>query len=703
MIILFFRNIILKKIKMILSEESKNNPEQTLETLLTETDEDEPDKLTIVPFRSNLNDKNSFINVIINSFFYKKEIMQFFETEEPPMQDSYRLLYELQTVFELMKRLTSPIYYKKTARKIVDTQFVKHELSYQFNGKFFNPYQTGNASDILNIFYNALHAFFNGEDDIIAKQNIKCNNKNCLSHNLAYIDIASQIYCSICKKKGTLYKYPLDTYYYAIDTNSILVKLYENNDNNLFINKLFELEKIIHDETFQNEENETFVCDCRVVNKNNFKNYLIMLQSHKYFTISLLWQEPPKFEDICRVFLTLPQYFKNTDLFHVYNDFDVKEYIMQGLIVVDTNSNKHASFFIGEIEKNELYEKLEWYCCNENETKIMSSYIEVVEWCLFNNFYPVLLFYMYLNKDKTKEAKNIEFSKEQINKYIHHCALVDKINSITYTNLKLKKETLHPTIKDIYTTYDSDLIDKINEIKQDETKGIKKFNYVEELEQEKEKEALEEVAPKEEIIQPQILIKPRNLEKFNKDKKDYFFKKDIKIETFRKYPYKREGDWICSNCENINNPSTFECVKCKLIDMGIFAKIDEEKTNKMKQFNEDMTKKNNLRSVRNKSGNKRKNQFDQYTKKCLNCGNYYINKCFRCSKSNENSKGTFSQIRDENEMDQIKFVYNRASKTIRNEKKNRVNSDIFNEWICKYCLKKNSGKDQFCIKCKFNK
>ena len=687
---------------MILSEESKL-PEQTLETLTD--DEDEPDKLDIVPFKSTLNEQNSFINVIINSLFYKKEIMKFFETEEPPMQDSYRLLYELQSVFEQMRKLTSAIYFKKTTkeRRFIDTSFIKHELKYQFNGKFFSPNQSGNASDILNIFYNALHAYFSGEDNIIATQTTKCINKDCLPHNLAYIDIASQIYCSLCKKRGILYKYPLDTYYYPIDTNAVLTKLYEGLNDDLFINKLFELEKIIHDETFQNDENETFVCDCRVVNKENFKNNLIMLQSHKYFTVSLLWQIPPKFEDICRVFITVPQLFKQTDLFHIYNDFDIKEYILQGIIVVDTNNNKHVSFFMDKhIDTSEVYEKIKWHCCNENETKVMHSYTEVIEWCLFNNFYPVLLFYTYLDKNKIKEAKNIEFTTEQINKYIHHCALIDQINSVTYTNLKLKKETLHPTLKDIYTCYDNELIDKINEIKQDETKGNKKFNFVEELEREKEKEALEEVFPIVEEKRPRSFRRPKNLEKFNKEKKDYFFKKDINIETFRKYPYKREGDWVCSNCDNINSPSTFECVKCKLIDMGIFAKIDDEKNEKLRQIKQKLEKKN-VKSSRSKSGNKRRSQFNQYTKKCLNCGNYYINKCFKCQGNSENSKGTFSQIRDENEMDQIKFVYNRASKTIRNENKNKLKYEIYKEWKCKYCQKVNNGKYQFCIKCKMNK
>ena len=686
----------------MLSDESKN--QQTLETVLSDLDEeDEPDKLTIVPFKSSLSEQNTFINVIINSFFYKKEIMSFFETEEPPMQDSYRLIYELQSVFEQMRKLTSPIYFKKTtkSRRFIDSSYIKHELKYQFKDKFFKPNQTGKACDVLNIFFNALHVYCNGEDDIISVQNGKCINKNCLSHTLAYVDIASQIYCTVCKKKGILYKYPLDTYYYAIDTNAVLIKLYQN-IGDYYMNKLFELEILIHDETFQNNENETFVCDCRTVDKINFKNNLIMLQSHKYFTLSLLWQEPPKLEDICRVFITIPQYWKNIDLFHVYNNFDIQKYILQGLIVVDSNNNKHVSFFINFENEVIEYDKLEWLCCNENETKIMYSFKEVIEWCLFNNYYPSLLFYMYLNEDKIKEPKNFKLSTEEINSYMHHCVLIDRINNTTYTNEKLKKETLHPSLKEVYTTYDEDLINKVNEIKQDETKTMKKYNFVEELEKEKEKEAMEEEPPEiEEEVPRDPLRIPRNIDKLNKDKKEYFFNKGINIETFRKYPYKREGNWACSNCENINNPSTFECVKCRVIDMNIFAKIEEEKMGSLNKKSKDKNKKN-LRKTRSKSGNKRK--YDQFTKKCLNCGNYYINnKCNRCQAKSDNCKSTFSHIRDENEMDQVKFVYNRASKTIRNNNKRKPGNEGLKEWKCKQCNKKNSGSIQFCSGCKLNK
>ena len=95
-------------------------------------------------------------------------------------------------------------------------------------------------------------------------------------------------------------------------------------------------------------------------------------------------------------------------------------------------------------------------------------------------------------------------------------------------------------------------------------------------------------------------------------------------------------------------------------------------------------------------------QYNQYTKKCLNCGNYYINKCYRCQRGNKN-KPTFSQIRDENEMEQVKFVYNRSNKTVKNEKKVKAKNDLIKEWKCENCDKTNSGKYQFCVNCLKNK
>ena len=125
---------------------------------------------------------------------------------------------------------------------MINSSYVKHELKYQFDNKYFNPNQSGNASDILNIFFNALHAYFIKEENIIEIQTKKCTNKLCLSHELAYVDIAEQIYCTLCNKKGTLYKYPFDAYYYAIDTTAVLNKIYESDSDELFLNKLFFLE-----------------------------------------------------------------------------------------------------------------------------------------------------------------------------------------------------------------------------------------------------------------------------------------------------------------------------------------------------------------------------------------------------------------------------------------------------------------------------
>ena len=54
-------------------------------------------------------------------------------------------------------------------------------------------------------------------------------------------------------------------------------------------------------------------------------------------------------------------------------------------------------------------------------------------------------------------------------------------------------------------------------------------------------------------------------------------------------------------------------------------------------------------------------------------------------------------------MDQVKFVYNRAVKTIKNEKKVKAKNDIIKEWRCQYCQKKNSTKIQYCANCLMNK
>ena len=142
----------------------------------------------------------------------------------------------------------------------------------------------------------------------------------------------------------------------------------------------------------------------------------------------------------------------------------------------------------------------------------------------------------------------------------------------------------------------------------------KKFNFVEELEKEKEKEALEEAEQKEseekEKTSSKHVRRPKNMDKFNQNKNDYIFTKSMESETFRKYPYNREENWTCSNCDNINNSSVFECVKCKFINMDIFAKIDEERSRLSKENKSDKSVKIN----KNKSPKIKNQEYNQYTK-----------------------------------------------------------------------------------------
>ena len=38
---------------------------------------------------------------------------------------------------------------------------------------------------------------------------------------------------------------------------------------------------------------------------------------------------------------------------------------------------------------------------------------------------------MYLDKEKIKETENSKFTKEQLDKYIRHCCLVDETSNVT--------------------------------------------------------------------------------------------------------------------------------------------------------------------------------------------------------------------------------------------------------------------------------
>ena len=687
--------------------ENTKNPEPNL---LSDSDEEEISKLTIVPFKAPLSQQNSFINVIINYLFNFEEIRKFFETEEPPLNDNFRLIYEIQSVLEQMRKLTSHLYFKRTAKdkRQIDSSYIKHELKYQFNNLFFNPQQSGNACTILNIFLNALHVYFLDEDNVLGTQKNKCTNKKCLSHNLAYIDIASQIYCTQCGKKGILYKYPLNTYYYTIDTNGILSYIYEKElitaNYTDSINKLFEIEKIVHENNLSNKkEIDEFVCDCRHKYIKNIKNDLLMLQSHKYFAVSLSWNEPPKFEDSCKIFFSIPQKFSTPQLFHIYNDQDNKNYFLYGLIVVRNNQN--VSFFFNFEKLDENYENIEWFYCNDMETKILTSYKEVVEWTVINDYHPILLF--YINLDKIKFNDNIKFSEEEINNLLHHASMVDNVNSISYTNKKFTFNILRPTNDKMYKSYDNAIYNKVNKNKEMESSKRKKYNFVEELAKEKERESLllTEYSMRNDDNKPKIIKRPENLQKLTKPKENCNFAKNMKFETFREHPYNFEANWVCGNCDNINNPSTFECIKCKLIDMKIFAKIEEKKNN--------LAKNNNIKSKTARFNNNfyprkkynRNIDYDQYTKKCLNCGQFYVNKCNKCSKILEN-KTTFSQIRDENNMEVVHFVYNRINKPITNRDKcyKLINSNFpIHEWKCLYCNNTNSGDIDYCVKCKKNK
>ena len=168
------------------------------------------------------------------------------------------------------------------------------------------------------------------------------------------------------------------------------------------------------------------------------------------------------------------------------------------------------------------------------------------------------------------------------------------------------------------------------------------------------------------------------------------------VDIGRETPILLENEWFCTQCKNVNNISTFECSKCRNIDMNIFDLIEGESSKKTQDsFYVGKRKKNTKVTKRKINSNNFENQ---YEKRCLNCGNIYYNKCNYCK-----GDKTFLKIRDENKMKLVSFVYNRSFNV--NKTKNRDIKKNINEqrrWKCTFCHTINENID-YCKVCKKNK
>ena len=641
-------------------------------------------KFIAAPFQNDIGEQNCFLNVIIHALHYTEPIDKFFNEEDFPGKEQYHLLEELQRILEKYHSLTSAIYFSKIQKNLrfCNPKEVRRELEYLFqSSNLFQMGVLGDPSDVFYVFMSAIHAYCAGEDNLLAHSDEECHNSNCTAHSCYYFDIAEQMECTSCNQKSDILKYPTFTYIYDIEVSPIMTTIDKMQYLNMFNGKIFQMHHAIASKQIKKEEKK---CPGNCGNPQMVKN-TILISPHSYLCFTLAWNEQkPKLADICKFIFTIPEIMTNSELFEIYEPTNIRKYFLYGLICFC--DNHYIAFYL--VQENI---KSSWVYHNDMEIQKMSSFKDVISYCIMNRYYPKMLFYKEIT-EKSEIAYSVvdktEFTDGDFFSLFNHSLKVDRENALSYNN-----EASHNRVRpedQAKKTQDENLIQSLTAMKM---KDVKKRKGSFELD-------YDEYDDKAYNTTNTLVDEAYNLyvnegtnestsEQKQKEKIEIINEEEIKNEKFRTMPYHRKGDWICKNenCKNINNSSTFECVKCRTVDMEVFDRIENEKMSSnlspahIRSFN--FSKFKNLDTKTNQTTTSRYfNSEIENMKQCINCNRPYKTKCDQCSKT---SKTSYQKIRDSN-------VFNNNKKT----KKDKIT------WKCSFCSTNNLYSD-FCKNCKKNR
>ena len=184
--------------------------------------------------------------------------------------------------------------------------------------------------------------------------------------------------------------------------------------------------------------------------------------------------------------------------------------------------------------------------------------------------------------------------------------------------------------------------------------------------------------------------------------------------------------WLCEKCQNINTIDIFRCCKCNYFNYDVFSGNYQKSNNKKENKN---LKKNESNPIILEDkyidyNYKEDYEFNREEKhkfnKCWHCGReniYYKVKCNYCRFPINDSKEptikktqltqydilhgiTFDnepkKVKNNNKYKEIEIKYNPFKEEIKYK-------NLFPNWICKFCHKKNNESIKFCSYCYKNR
>ena len=341
-----------------------------------------------VGFGNEKNENNCFVSVVFHTLFH------FIELKD------YLLKYELTTtcpklIVELVSLLFS--YQKLNKDKNSNGSFLnpssfRNELANIFKKeKEFQLNEEGDPIELLNFLLNCLHTFIISNGTKIGISENECK-KNCLIHELFYINLSEKSKCSKCNKNNNI-KYDYNYFMELLNVNSILDNIkeligFKNIKGNLIIFSRFEVQK------------------CEIC-KNTLEKSYICKSTGKYFIINLGWNgNISKMEDLCNIYTLIGSEFELKD---IYNECDNKNFYFMGMLLYW--SNHYICLFYEKKLKN-------FVMYDDQKIKQFSSWKDLIENLIMGCYQPVALIYgkndLNINFDITEKFYNniIKISKE---------------------------------------------------------------------------------------------------------------------------------------------------------------------------------------------------------------------------------------------------------------------------------------------------
>ena len=604
---------------------------------------------------SELGENNSFINVSVHFLYQIHEFRDFILNNDFPLQFKYNMYYELKIVFDKYYKLSSKIYINKFPEKFrfINNTTLKKEIIDLYNNKFV----VKDPIDVIYIYINSLHNYILDLEDFTDINENECD-KECLAHNLFFINLVEQSYCLNCNFMGDFFKVFFCNFFYEINADALIYEInklsfYDIND------KLFELEKL----NYSKSKNIKCYENC---SEPNVLTNRIAITSQKYLitTINFNSKENRTLFNICNISFMIPFTINNEVIFTIYDDKILKNYYLQSIIVKENNDSYSIIMFD--------MENISWYYYNDMNIMKLKNPNKVIELIIQKQLLPILLLYVELTEENKDNIQNKMFDQSTFENYIKYSIDIDKGKKTYIENEDLKFRKIRPDEEKIKSKMEGEELKKVlksfqNNISRRKNLGADLLN--------------------EEKILYKMMAKAEELEEEkNKEKED---DKDI------------SNKWKCEKCNKYNKNNIYRCTICNTFNYEAYNNIinNNNNDNIIEEKKDDQIEKKKKKRMKK---NLKKNEYNftfnpSENIKCWKCGflnPYYKIKCNKCRyRINDAEAPTIISIFK---------PYSERSNIIKKDKyidfsiEDNNASDSF--WICSYCKCKNN-KSKFCAFC----